>query len=246
MAIFWQYWYWYPLLPFITLSFKPTMIMCLNEDLEMPKLTFKSNTISSMFTYPEYLKSETKKEKKQLTKAVLSITAKEKARKIKKQKTMDDKKETSNNADNNNESKDKMNVDDDINNLSQNINDQPLTSSGSAIIPAKEELNDGSNNKDVQMKEKEIAKQEESNKKLAKEEFLENPSRVTPNQIKYIEWVDNRYKPVKSMQRLFGVIIVKDTKPSEQKDIVEAKTLDASGVHGNEPKPPKPFTYLGD
>jgi len=87
MAIFWQYWYWYPLLPFITLCFKPTMIMCLNEDLNMAKLKFKSNTIPSMFTYPEYLKAETKKEKKQLTKAVLSITAKEKARQLKRQKT---------------------------------------------------------------------------------------------------------------------------------------------------------------
>jgi len=132
-----------------------------------------------------------------------------------------------------------MNVDEDT----QNIDNNPVTSPAST----QDKPEGASNNNDKQMKDEDTTKQDETNKKvIPKEEYLENPARVTPNQIKYSEWIDARYKPIKPQQRLFGVIIVKDTKPFEQKEIVEAKTLDASGVHGNEPKPPKPFTYLGD
>eukprot|EP01084_Bolivina_argentea_P112185 200087_1 len=42
MAIFWQYWYWYPLIPFITLCFQPTMIMMLNRELKMIKINVES------------------------------------------------------------------------------------------------------------------------------------------------------------------------------------------------------------
>jgi len=87
MAVFWQYWYWYPLIPFITLCFEPTMVMALNHDLVMPKVVFRSNAPSSLYAYPEPLKEEETQEKKTIEKAVLSITAKQKARELKREKT---------------------------------------------------------------------------------------------------------------------------------------------------------------
>lgn len=38
LAVFSQYWYWYPLSYFITLALQPTALLGLNADLQMPKL----------------------------------------------------------------------------------------------------------------------------------------------------------------------------------------------------------------
>ena len=38
LAIFSQYWYWYPLSYFLTLTLQPTALLGLNSDLQMPKL----------------------------------------------------------------------------------------------------------------------------------------------------------------------------------------------------------------
>lgn len=38
LAIFSQYWYWYPLSYFLTLTLQPTALLGLNVELQMPKL----------------------------------------------------------------------------------------------------------------------------------------------------------------------------------------------------------------
>ncbi|EFC35505.1 predicted protein, partial [Naegleria gruberi] len=44
LALFTQYWFWYPYLHFLSLSLEPTSIIGLNTDLKMPsQFTFKSN-----------------------------------------------------------------------------------------------------------------------------------------------------------------------------------------------------------
>ena len=255
MAIFWQYWYWYPLIPFITLSFKPTMLMCLNYQLNMVKLNVKSNVISNMFDYPEKLKEETKEKKKTLVKAVLSITQKHKAREARRQKDKEEaaaaeaddgasesttvstsgteapksqsskpevegsKKEDvvmnessqsgdkDKDKDNAGGSNDKMEVDKD--------KDKGAVDGGAA--------GDG----DVNVETKPDDDEKKSDKKLSKtHEFLDNPCRVTPNQRKYIEWVDERYHPINGRKNnISGVIIVSDAKPSEEIQLVEQKEL---------------------
>ena len=39
-----------------------------------------------------------------------------------------------------------------------------------------------------------------------KDNLLQNPSRVTPNQVSYIQWIDKRYKPLTF--RLSGFVMV--------------------------------------
>merc|ERR1712113_773935 len=69
MAIFWQYWYWYPLIPFITLCFKPTMIMSLNKELKMVKINVESREKNkNRFHYVENLKEEKNDKKKKQSK----------------------------------------------------------------------------------------------------------------------------------------------------------------------------------
>merc|ERR1711959_599361 len=61
---FTQYWYWYPLIPFISLCFSPTAVIGLNKDLNMPVTSFKSNAKPELFAYPAIEEEEKKEEEK--------------------------------------------------------------------------------------------------------------------------------------------------------------------------------------
>ena len=52
MAVFCQFWYWYPLIYFISLSFCPTAFIGLTEELRVPSFDFVSQVKPSMFAYP--------------------------------------------------------------------------------------------------------------------------------------------------------------------------------------------------
>jgi 26S proteasome regulatory subunit N2 len=59
----------------------PTALVGVNEDLKVPKsFTFISNAKPSLYKYPDFLKKEEGKEKEKVETAVLSTTAKVKAR----------------------------------------------------------------------------------------------------------------------------------------------------------------------
>eukprot|EP00761_Pharyngomonas_kirbyi_P003393 gb/GECH01003397.1/.p1 GENE.gb/GECH01003397.1/~~gb/GECH01003397.1/.p1 ORF type:complete len:957 (+),score=273.86 gb/GECH01003397.1/:1-2871(+) len=84
LAMFSQYWFWYPFIHFIALTLEPTAVIGLNEQLKMPKFQFKSNAKPSQFAYPESVKPPEKEENKKLPTAVLSTTHRAKARASKK------------------------------------------------------------------------------------------------------------------------------------------------------------------
>ena len=87
LVLFLQHWYWYPLLNFFALALTPTALIGVNETLKVPKsFACVSNAKPSMFKYPEFLKKEEGKEKEKVETAVLSTTAKVKARVGRKQK----------------------------------------------------------------------------------------------------------------------------------------------------------------
>lgn len=80
LAVFSQFWYWYPLLYFISLSFSPTALIGLNHDLKVPKFEFLSHAKPSIFEYPRPTTTTTSTSKVKLPTAVLSTSAKAKAR----------------------------------------------------------------------------------------------------------------------------------------------------------------------
>ena len=45
LAIFTQYWYWYPFSYFLSLSLQPTALIGLNRDLKMPKMQVRLHII---------------------------------------------------------------------------------------------------------------------------------------------------------------------------------------------------------
>ncbi|KAJ3101281.1 proteasome regulatory particle base subunit [Phlyctochytrium planicorne] len=80
MAVFTQFWYWYPLTHFMSLAFTPTGIIGLNKQLEVPKFDFVSNAKPSLFAYPPPIKPPETKEVEKVATAVLSTTARAMAR----------------------------------------------------------------------------------------------------------------------------------------------------------------------
>eukprot|EP01102_Stenamoeba_stenopodia_P013510 TRINITY_DN4394_c0_g1_i1.p1 TRINITY_DN4394_c0_g1~~TRINITY_DN4394_c0_g1_i1.p1 ORF type:complete len:951 (-),score=235.34 TRINITY_DN4394_c0_g1_i1:34-2886(-) len=80
LAVFTQFWYWFPLVHFISLAFTPTAIIGLNKDLKMPKFSFKSNVRPSLFAYPPEVKPPTTATPQKAPTAILSTTRKVKAR----------------------------------------------------------------------------------------------------------------------------------------------------------------------
>uniref|UniRef100_A0A8C9GY65 26S proteasome non-ATPase regulatory subunit 1 n=1 Tax=Piliocolobus tephrosceles TaxID=591936 RepID=A0A8C9GY65_9PRIM len=87
-CLFCQLWYWFPLIHMISLTFLPTCLIGLTEDLKVPQnFTVLSNCKSQTFDYPAFLSKEKTQEKKQTVTAVLSTTAKRKSLKLRKQKT---------------------------------------------------------------------------------------------------------------------------------------------------------------
>ncbi|KAJ6370240.1 hypothetical protein OIU76_028505 [Salix suchowensis] len=80
LAVFSQFWYWYPLIYFISLAFSPTAFIGLNYDLKVPKFEFLSNAKPSLFEYPKPTTVPTTVSAVKLPTAVLSTSVKAKAR----------------------------------------------------------------------------------------------------------------------------------------------------------------------
>jgi len=85
LAVFSQFWYWYPLIYFISLSFSPAAFIGLNYDLKIPRFEFLSHAKPSLFEYPRPTTVPTATSAVKLPTAVLSISAKAKARATKKE-----------------------------------------------------------------------------------------------------------------------------------------------------------------
>lgn len=80
LAMFTQFWYWYPMVHFIGLAVKPTALICLNKDVKMPKMKVQCNAAEDLYAYVPSGPPEKSKETIAAPKAVLSVTAKSLAR----------------------------------------------------------------------------------------------------------------------------------------------------------------------
>ena len=80
MALFAQYWYWYPLMHMLTLSFSPTALIGLNSNLDMPNsFRVECDADLSQFDYPKPITTKKVEKQERVETAVLSMTAKAKA-----------------------------------------------------------------------------------------------------------------------------------------------------------------------
>jgi 26S proteasome regulatory subunit N2 len=85
MVVFLDFYYWFPLIHFLSLTLAPAGLIAANKDLKVPKsFEFKTNAKPSLYDYPPHLKPTDKKKEVKTTTVTLSVTDKVKARQLKK------------------------------------------------------------------------------------------------------------------------------------------------------------------
>ncbi|ODQ79717.1 hypothetical protein BABINDRAFT_7930 [Babjeviella inositovora NRRL Y-12698] len=92
LTVFTQTWYWFPLTHFLSLSFTPTSITGVREDLRVPKFQINCHTKADIFGYPPKVADAKEKAPEKIVTAVLSTSARANARakKAKAEKEKDD------------------------------------------------------------------------------------------------------------------------------------------------------------
>ena len=219
MAVFTQYWYWFPLTHFLSLSFTPTSIIGVDQDLEIPQFKFHSATRPSLFDYPPEQETKQEDAPEKVKTAVLSTTAQAKRRAQRKEKL---------------QHRDSMDVDQTPMTPKVSADDKmetdetaPTTKDTEAEnkdpTPTEKKATEGPDKKPA---DTETAPQEKSvlKKRMEKEKVgysLDNMSRVLPPQRRYISFTDERYKAVK--RPTGGIILLVDNKPDEAKSLMEMK-----------------------
>eukprot|EP00871_Galdieria_phlegrea_P003665 jgi/Galph1/429/GphlegSOOS_G5150.1 len=99
MALFTQFWYWYPMAHFLSLSFYPSALLALTKELKLPKMQFLCESRPSVFDYAKIANQEQKKEEEPMVTAVLSVSARLRNRdRSKKVGTVNDRKSTEGSA----------------------------------------------------------------------------------------------------------------------------------------------------
>lgn len=86
LAVWCQFWYWYPLMHFLPLAFTPTTHIGLNKDFKMPNnYEATCEAKPSHFAYPKKLEEKKEERKERVTTVTLSTTVKTRAREARKE-----------------------------------------------------------------------------------------------------------------------------------------------------------------
>lgn len=220
LFVFSQFWYWFPLSHFLSLSFTPTCIIGLNSDLKMPKTQFRSNAKPSVYAYPEPLQPPKKEEKEKVSTAILSITAKAKARQ---------KKDTKDEA--------------------MEVDDAKTTKKEEKVESEKSSEKDVDESEKNGAEIKKETNESEKKKEEPDFEIIDNPARTMPAQLKKLTLpAEYRYSPLKSVD-VGGIIVMRDLKESEPEELIEPLPASAAltgSDEGDEPEPPEPFEFTED
>lgn len=180
MAVFTQYWYWFPFTHFLSLSFSPTAVIGLDHELQMPDFKFHCSARQSLFDYPPEQEVKAEEGPAMIATAILSTTARAKRRAQKKERAQKTEGMDVDTPAAKSEG-DKMDVDDD----KKDETTKEKTEESGAGDDAKE----GSAPPDAKKKpEKEKAGFD-----------IDNMSRVLPSQLKYVSIPAGRYRPVKKV-----------------------------------------------
>lgn len=199
LAMFTQFWYWFPYVHFIGLTIKPCALICLNKDVKMPKMKVQSNISEDVYAYVPSGPPEKTKEVASAPKAILSVTAKSLARE--KRRAAARRKDSKSGS----------------------------KGTAKTETAADKTSDKKTANKKGDKKVSEDKASKDQKEKVAPYTVLENPCRVLPAQEKYISWEvtgesEQRYEPIIG-GRVSGIVMVRDRKPDLEEEIVPLQTL---------------------
>ncbi|ODV90796.1 hypothetical protein CANCADRAFT_24554 [Tortispora caseinolytica NRRL Y-17796] len=197
MCVFSQFWNWYSLGHFLSLSFVPTAIVGVTMDGKVPKINFKSTADPEEFGYPPKVTTQEDKAPEKIITAVLSTTAKARARALKIEKE-----------------KSGMDVDDEA--VESNHDEMEVESSAFETSSTQ----DGSNGKDAKSGE---AKNDNSSAPKSDKVFeIKNMSRALEKQLKTIYFDESaRFLPTRFDRSYSGIVVLKDTEPNAAVEYVQ-------------------------
>ena len=204
MAVFTQYWYWFPLTHCLSLAFSPTAVVALDPDLAVPKFDLHSATRPSLFDYPPEQAAKVEDAPAKVQTAVLSTTAQAKRRAQKKERQA---------------RRESMDVD------ARAPSAGPPPSATEKATPAPDDGRMDTDEPAIKTEKEDSARPESAagekekdggeerkeagaataGKRREKEKVgyaLENMSRVLPAQLRYLSFPDGRYEPVKKVRSI--------------------------------------------
>jgi 26S proteasome regulatory subunit N2 len=236
MAVFSQFWFWYPLIHFLSLTFSTMAFIGLNEDLCMPKFEFVSDAKPAMFgsSPPVATPVVSRASKIKVPAQVLSTSSRVKSQgipmmkvsKLKAGKTI---------------LQEDGCLDLPSNSKRPKICSSPIIEPEQPTAAKEEEAMDRKSQHEVRDHQP-TAKDEEEFRVTVREkgapvtqktkslekltEVLSNPTRIIPAQEKFLRFQEGcRYAPLKLRQGLLGFVMLNDLAPSEP---VELVTTDAA------------------
>ncbi|KAL1305251.1 hypothetical protein AAFC00_002166 [Neodothiora populina] len=215
MAVFTQYWYWFPFTHFLSLAFTPTAIIGVDQDLDVPAFNFHSNTRPSLFDYPPEQEVKTEEAPEKVKTAVLSTTAQAKRREQAKKRQ---------------QNRESMDVDQTPSTpkTEKPADDADKMDMDEAVIDTAKVAEDKSDAAPAEGATKKKAEREKIGYELG------NMSRVLPAQIKHVSFhKEGRYHPVKRVTP--GILVLHDTQSGQDKDLLEMKARKKTTVPAAQP-----------
>jgi 26S proteasome regulatory subunit N2 len=221
LTVFAQSWYWFPLAHFLSLSFAPTALIGVTENLKIPKFKVNCHAKPELFQYPPKAEEVKEKQPDKIATAVLSTTNRARARANKKKKIQED------------DDEDNMEV------------EEPATTKSTEKAGNAGDKKDDTKSTEGNVVSSNAGTDEEVavvryNKVPYK---ISNLTRVLPIQSTYVSFIkDDRFVPARKFNRVSGIIVLEDTEPSEKVEVI--KTVRQMNV--TEAPLPKPFTLSGE
>eukprot|EP00897_Mesotaenium_endlicherianum_P008985 jgi/Mesen1/8114/ME000435S07282 len=260
MAVFTQFWYWYPLTYFISLAFAPTALVGLQQDLKMPRFEFLSDCKPSLFGYPPPALPPSSALAAKMPTAVLSTAAR--ATKGKAKKEADVKAQAQAQAGEKEKEKKPADAGPSASSSGQASGAAAAAAAtgGSGAEAEKAAKEDGDAMEDLfaatcsklqaevqghmQMQGQgqgqgqveghtaaPAAAAAPEKKREPASETLSNPARVVPGQEKYIKFLEaSRYVPLKKLPA--GFVMLRDRRPEEPEELVTTDAPVSAGAAG--------------
>ncbi|KAI1324657.1 26S proteasome regulatory subunit rpn2 [Xylariaceae sp. FL0255] len=214
MAVFTQYWYWFPFTHFLSLSFSPTSIIALDHELDILDVKFHCSAKPSLFDYPPEQEVKAEEGPAMIATAILSTTAQAKRRAQKKERA---------------QRRESM----DIDSTSTPTVSKPAAEDDKMEVDDKskaaEEAKESKEEQTPAPSEREASTVPDAKKKLEKEKAgyeIGNMSRVLPAQLKHISMnPKGRYWPVKLVRPgplpTGGPLLLYDRDGGAEKSVME-------------------------